>query len=275
MKNMEIASVKLVNQGLKGIEVTYAQASNKGDRSFIDEHTSKKKAPIHLDLEQAFDKLKVLVLDICSYPDPENYEADVEMTGVKYTNKGFVLTAKLSILDGEKTINLVTPLIRDGNEYGGFMNVIQVLDKIYEETRSYMAGEKTFSDEQLVLKFNSGKEGFDVEEFKKLSADEQRDIATKVLEAQGSIIFHPEPAGEEVEKEVVEIVATMEVVKDEDSFDLEASEDFELEVKEEKKEVKKKVAKVESLKMVDGPNGSFSIVENEVAKQVSTAKKVG
>lgn len=276
---MEIASVKLVNAGLKGIIVTYAQTSNKDSRSFIDEHTSKKKAPVHEELETAFEDLREPLLDICGYPEPESYITDVEMTGVTYNNKGFILSAKLSILDGEKTINLVTPLIRDGNEYPGFMKVIQTLDKIYEETKSYMAGEKSFSDEQLVLKFNSSKEGFDVEAFKGLSKDEQREIATKVLQDQGSIVFHPEEesaedvVAEDVKEGEVEITATMNVVTDEDDFELDAPVAEEKVVEE--KATKKKVAKVESLKMVDGPNGSFSIVENESKKVSTAAKKVG
>lgn len=279
---MEIASVKLVNAGLKGIVVTYAQASSKDDRSFIDEHVSKKKAPIHSELEEAFEELREPLLDICGYSNPEGYATDVEMTGVTFSNKGFVLSAKLSILDGDKTINLVTPLIRDGNEYPGFMSVHQTLEKIYAETRSYMSGDKSFSDEQLVLKFNSDKDDFDVESFKKMTKEEQREIATKILQDQGSIVFHPDTDEEIVAEEGVVIEAVMNVVGneiEEESFDLE--DDFELEEKVvapapvvEEKVSKKKVVKGDALKMVDGPNGSFSIVENE-NKKVSTAKKVG
>jgi len=291
MKNMEIASVKLVNAGLKGIVVTYAQASCKDDRSFIDEHVSKKKAPIHEELETAFESLREPLLDICGYPEPETYITDVEMTGITYNNKGFVLSAKLSILDGEKTINLVTPLIRDGNEYPGFMKVIQTLDKIYEETRSYMAGEKSFSDEQLVLKFNSSNEGFDADSFKKLSKDEQREIATKVLQDQGSIVFHPEteeegdsiPEGDGLMPLVNggESTPVMNVVKDEDLLDVD--DDFKLDPLVEKikepvvkvKGSKEKLVKDNALKLVDGPNGSFSIVENEDKKVSTAARKVG
>ncbi|MES2395789.1 MAG: hypothetical protein V4549_07290, partial [Bacteroidota bacterium] len=272
--------------------VTYAQASSKDSRSFIDEHVSKKKAPIHEELETAFESLREPLLDICGYPDPEAYITDVEMTGVTYNNKGFILSAKLSILEGEKTINLITPLIKDGNEYPGFMKVIQVLDKIYEETRSYMAGEKSFSDEQLVLKFNSANEGFDAESFKKLSKGEQREIATKVLQDQGSIVFHPETEEDVVaEAEGAKIIeAVMNVVSDEEADEMESEDDFELDAPleeedpfeekieqpvSEEKSSKKKALKIDPLKLVDGPNGSFSIVENDNKKVSTAAKKVG
>ncbi len=232
------------------------------------------------------------LLDICGYPDPEAYITDVEMTGVTYNNKGFILSAKLSILEGEKTINLITPLIKDGNEYPGFMKVIQVLDKIYEETRSYMAGEKSFSDEQLVLKFNSANEGFDAESFKKLSKGEQREIATKVLQDQGSIVFHPETEEDVVaEAEGAKIIeAVMNVVSDEEADEMESEDDFELDAPleeedpfeekieqpvSEEKSSKKKALKIDPLKLVDGPNGSFSIVENDNKKVSTAAKKVG
>lgn len=275
-ENMQIASVKLVNSGTKGIIVTYAQTSNKDNRSFIDEHTSKKKAPIHEELEVAFESLREPLLDICGYPEPETYVSDLEVTGITYSDKGFVLSAKLNILDGEKTINLVTPLIKDGNEYPGFMKVIQILDKIYEETKLYLSGEKSFSDVQLVLKLNSDKEGFDVDAFKLLSKEEQREIATKVLQDQGSIIFHPEtePEVNDTEEGSEEIKTVMNVVADDDDFELDKPV-AEEKVKEEKVSKKKLANKSDALKMVDGPDGSFSIVENE-SKQVSTAaKKVG
>jgi len=272
---MEIASVKLVNAGLKGIEVTYAQASSKDGRSFIDEHKSKKKAPIHSELEDAFEDLRVPLLDICGYEEPEGLIHDVEMTQVKYSEKGFVLSGVFKVLDGERTIDLVTPLIRDGNEYKDFVKVASILDRIYDETRSYMSGEKSMSDEQLVLKFNSDNDGFDADTFFKLSKDEQREIATKILQDQGSIVFHPEEGEEESEEPI--IAPVMNVVKDEVNFDME--DDFELDEDSESPFVKetvlkKKAYKEPALKMVDGPNGSFSIVENE-SKKVSTAKKVG
>ena len=271
MQNMEINSVKLVNQGAKGIILTYALASDKGTRSFIDEHTSKKKAPIHEELEVAFESLRRHLLDICAYESADNEEGKynisrTEITGVTYNNKGFVLCGKYKILGGDKTINLVTPLLKDGEDYESFPEVCVILDNIYAEVKSYMAGEKTFSDEQLVIKFNAGKEDFDAESFKAMSKEEKRDLATSILEEMGSIVMHgPEMETEPVEETTVTPTAKMEVVENEpvDDFELEEMPDTQT-VKTEKKS---------SLKMVEKPNGSFKIVAQPTEQKVSTAKR--
>lgn len=271
MNDLKINSVKLVNSGLKGIVVTYAQASEKNTRSFIDEHVSKKKAPIHTELEEGFESLREPLLEICGYPDPSAIVNDVEVTGLTYSDRGFIITGKYKILGGDKTINLVTPIIRDGEEYEGFAPVAVIMDNIYEEVKSYMSGAKVFSDEQLVLKFNSDKEDFDQETFKKLSKTEQRDFATKILEGFNSIVYHvdEEITEEEVVAPVAEtpIVATMEVVND--IPEAVTEEDFEL-----PKEVVEKPAKTSNIKMVTEPNGAFKIVAEPTEQKVSSAKKI-
>lgn len=271
MNDLKINSVKLVNSGLKGIVVTYAQASEKNTRSFIDEHVSKKKAPIHEELETGFESLREPLLEICGYPDPSAVVNDVEVTGITYSDRGFIITGKYKILGGDKMINLVTPIIRDGEEYEGFAPVAVIMDNIYEEVKSYMSGAKVFSDEKLVLKFNSDKEDFDQETFKKLSKIEQRDFATKILEGFNSIVYHIEEEIEEEEAVVpvaeTPIVATMDVVNDETVIAEE--EDFDL-----PKEVVAKPAKTSNIKMVTEPNGGFKIVAEPMGAKASTAKKI-
>jgi|GEM_PF-3086626 len=268
---MNIASVKLVNGGLKGVVVTYSMTSEKDKRSFIDEHVSKKKAPIHEDLEVAFESLGEHLLDICGYTSKD--KDNVSVTGVTYNDKGFVITGKKKILDGDKTINLVTPLT-NGDDYSEYEAVCKVLDTIYSETEDYMSGAKVFSDAQLVMRFNAGKEDFDVESFKGLPADQQRDICTEILEKMGAMVLLAEdeaPIEEEiteVEKEEAEeiiveagdvaegvVAPTMTVVADDDDFDV----------------IETKAPKKSALTMVRGEGDSFKIVADE--PKVSTAKR--
>ena len=259
MKDMNIASVKLVNGGLKGLVVTYSMTSEKNGRPFIDEHISKKKAPIHQELEDAFDSLIDYLLEICE----SEANSDVEVVGVTYNDKGFIITGKKKILGGNKTTNLVTPLITD-EDYSEFDTVCKMLDTIYSETEDYMSGAKVFSDAQLVMRFNAGKEDFDVETFKGLSSEEQRDLATAILEDMGHVVLltedvappEEEPDASEMKLPVPEPEPTMTVVEDDDNFDLPVT----------------KAPKKSALTMVKGEGGAFKIVANEPAK--STAKKV-
>ena len=196
-KNMLIRSVKLVSQGMKGIEITYAMPTTKNSRSFVDEHKSKKKAPIHSDLEELFLQLKPYLLDCCDY-SAETREKDLietEVVSLEYSNTGFSIKGKKSVLQGDKIVELKTPLI-NGDDYDQFGDATLIMEKIYEEVKVYMSGEKTITDEQLVIRFNQNKEGFDVEEFKKLSKEEQRAIATQTLEKMGAIVIHSDELGE-------------------------------------------------------------------------------
>lgn len=269
MKNMKINSVKLINAGSKGLEVKYALPNNK-DREYKDDTiTHKRKAPIHEDLEKTFSWLRGHLLDICGY-SMETREKDIietEMVSVTYNDNGFVIVGKKNILEGDKTINLVTPLISDPSEYAEFGKVCSILDGIYDETKAYMAGEKTFSDEQFVLKFKSDDEDFNEEEFKKLSAEEKRDFCTKVLQDLGHLVVHTDEMVEATDEDFEE-EATPEYQKVPEFVEKDLSE--ERGIIETPPVAEEKVPAVELVKENDG---NFSIVMNNIPVKESTAKK--
>lgn len=254
MKDMKINSVKLINGGSKGIEVKYALPNNKDNRSFIDEHTSKKKSPVHSELEETFSWLKEHLLEICGY-SKDHRKTDLElvsMTSVKYSDKGFILKGERSVPSG--FITLETPLISDDSEYEFFGKVISILNGVYEETKSYMSGDKTFSDTQLVLKFKANDKDFDAESFKSLSAEEQRDFATSILEQMGSLIIHSEEVIEEGEEEVEPFV-------------------FDAPIKEEVIEAPVVEEKAPAVQLIKEEGDEFSIVMTPLSGDKSTAKK--
>lgn len=272
MNNMKINSVKLINSGSKGIEVKYALPNNK-DREFIDDTiTHKRKAPIHSELEETFSWLRGHLLDICGF-DKATREKDIldsEMVSVTYNDNGFVLVGKKTILDGEKTINLVTPLIGDPSEYAEFGKVISILDGIYEETKAYMSGAKVFSDEQLVLKFSSKIDGFDEESFKAMSKDEQRDICTKLLEDLGHLVIHKTEMTEEEEEKSFTTTSGMEKEYTASGKEIVAEDDdFELEPVITPESTVEKTPAVELVKEEKG----FSIVMTNAPVKESTAKR--
>ena len=270
MKNMKINSVKLINGGSKGIEVKYALPNNK-DREYVDDTlTHKKKTPIHSELEETFGWLKGHLLDICGYSIETRDKdiVDTEMVSVTYNDKGFVIVGKKAILDSEKTINLVTPLISDPSEYLEFGKVCAILDGIYEETKSYMAGDKVLSDTQLIMKFKANDETFDAESFKSLSAEEQRDFATKILEEMGSLIIHGNEMVAEEEEDFEGTGTEEEARTNKEEI---VSESLEFEGKSEATAVEEKATP--AVHMVKKDNNEFSIIMNPVVTEKSTAKK--
>ena len=94
---MKINSIKLNNDGLKGLIVNYAQDFTKDGRIFLDEAPGyKRKAPIHQELEALFKSLAPYLLDICGYHE-ESREGDLldtSITGITYNNKGFIIVGK-------------------------------------------------------------------------------------------------------------------------------------------------------------------------------------
>ena len=191
---LAIASVQLNDRGMKGIVVEYMLPSIKGNVQFADTYKSKRKAPIHTELEECFGWLKSHLLDICGYTlekeEREYLMNALEVTAIKYGDKGFEITGELSILSGQKVLTLKTPLISDEIEYFGFNEVVNIAKGIYAETAEYMAGKKVMSDMQIVARFNAKNEEFDMAAFKRMTKAEQRDIATKILEDQGCMVFH-------------------------------------------------------------------------------------
>lgn len=194
MKDIHITKVKLVNNGLKGIEVNYLATEKTGDRDFYNEYISKRKAPIHSELEETFSWLKSHILDICGYSLDETERAfhmnRLEMTSVSFdASKGFVLTGSLQVMTGDKSINIVTPLVAPA-DYTDYSKVAAIIEGIFIETKEYMSFKKTLDDVQLVMKFNKKNEEFDPEAFKRLTKTEQRDFATKILEDQKCVVIH-------------------------------------------------------------------------------------
>lgn len=197
---LRIASVKLVNGGMKGIEVEYLLPSVKLNVVFNDTYKSKRKSPIHSELEDAFTQLKNHLLDVCCYTlekeEREYLLSALEMSGVKYGDKGIVLMGKLSVLAGTGTLDLETPLITGDIMYTDYEKVVAIIESIYAETKEYMDGRKTMSDVQIVARFHAKDENFDMAAFNKMTKEEQRDFATKVLEEQGHMVLHNDEMSE-------------------------------------------------------------------------------
>lgn len=193
INEIQLSSVKLVSGGLKGIEVKYQLSEVRENRQFFNEYSSKKKAPVHKELEDCFSWLKGHLLDICGYSLDQDerafHMANLEMTSVTLNEKGFILSGLLSILNGDKALNITTPIIAESDEYCDYSKVIAIIEGIFSETKEYMAGKKQMDDAQFVIKSNKENPEFDKDAFMKMSKKEQREFATKILEDQGAFVF--------------------------------------------------------------------------------------
>lgn len=154
---MIIKSVKLVDSGNKGIIVEYATSDQNNGKSFVSEHKSIKKAPIHQELKDEFNNLKSYFLDICNYSietkDVDMFET--EIVGVSYSSKGISLIGTKDIMNGRKSLSIITPLLTISDGYNDFCKIENIIKIIFTETKAYMLNEKQFSETPFILDNNS------------------------------------------------------------------------------------------------------------------------
>lgn len=247
--NIRIASVKLVNDGMKGCVVKYEKVEVIEGREFRNEYNPKMKHPVHGEMLKCFGWLKKHLLLMCGYDVPVGAEEgllrNLEMTGVSCGDGGFVLSGKLEVYDNGKVVSLNTPYTSSEEEYVQYEDVLKIIEGIYEETKNYLGKTVVMDDKQLVMKFHRGDDKFDEASFLALPEREQKKIATQVLEKMKCIVIHEGDLdmshidavvdsgnGLKEEKQVEEIVESDVIVAEDDVFELEEDDDFGLEMEE-------------------------------------------
>lgn len=208
----QIKKIKLNDDGLKGAEVTYIHPQEKDNMIWSNEHTEKRKHPIHGELEASINDLRNFLLEICGYY-PVDIEvntknqmiADTRVTEIVMEPEKFKLSGEMRVI-GDKFIKVSTPDIEIGDGYAHFDTVVKIIAKIVEEAHEYMAGKKRMSETDFLEKWakRKGEEGL-IKELKHMSAKEKRDYYTTALEKMGAIVIMDESA------EISEDSAQMEI----------------------------------------------------------------
>lgn len=199
---MKIQSIKLINDGLGGLTVTYQKTETRNGRDFNADLKETKRYPIHTELEETFGWLKNDLLTLCNYTsNKEEREAlleSVKMTGVTYSSNGFILSGVMTTIE-DLVFPLNTPLIKEGTGYQNYAAVTKILDAIYTETQEYMGGNKVMSDSEYVLKVNKDNKEFDSKTFLSLPADEQASIVDQYMAKNKCIVIPMNIVEEETE----------------------------------------------------------------------------
>jgi hypothetical protein len=203
----ELESVKLVDGGMGGVVISYTERDSRRDGmpEFKNFYKGVKfTAPCPANMVVKFEELKGHLLDICGYPlegtDRDLLDLNVELTGVMYVpTKGFVLSGKLNVLDG-KVIALNTPLLQDEGDYPGYTGIVSGINELYYETKEYLSGRNRMSTVAMIEMVAAKKniEGYDKEEFGKMTYNEQMKLALTWLENAGCAVLAPEGLEEEL-----------------------------------------------------------------------------
>lgn len=191
---MKISKVKLIDSGLKGIEVSFLKQEVKGGLTFQNEYMKKDKRPVTKELRKLFSRLVgdgIQILDL-------NQKADFTVTGVIGGENQFQITGKVMVLDG-KVYGLATPVIKEG-EYEHYKQVMEIIDQIYTGVKEHLDSDKTVTPHQFVMDFNEtlhGEKKLTKEEIDSMDESEKTKYMMDYLEKKGAVIM----AAEDIDSE--------------------------------------------------------------------------
>lgn len=187
---MQIKSIRLINNGFKGITVEYTEPNPREGRDAIKTTKDTIRHPIHLGLEKPFKDLRFHLLEICNIVRSDMDKRDIdytilesEVTGIKIDGTGFAILGTKEVFAG-KAFKIETPMVEEEDEYEHYESVIALLQTIVEETKVYMRGDVKVSDSELVERWiTAGKQKeMDINGFHSMSAEEKKEFCVSVLE---------------------------------------------------------------------------------------------
>lgn len=211
---MNIKKITLENNGLKGLTVDYVQQEVGNDKRYYNnEYTAHKKHPVHKELEHAVNDLKYHALEILGFihESTKKNEKDellysTKIKSVQFDEEGFLISFVRELFD-VKASAVNTPMIKQKDGYHAFDTVMDIIEKIVTETELFMENKKEVSDAEIAMRYIENKKDakMDMETFKNLPPEEQRDFATKIVEKFGGAVYMPEDIsvdGVDVSKEI-------------------------------------------------------------------------
>lgn len=194
---MKISGIKVIANGLKGLEVNYASTGkDENGREIIVDMWQGRKVPIGPELTRVINAFRFFIYDIYGYDMEKVNDAEMEILGIKAGNGSFLLSGKMKVLDGTKTVAVNTPLVTSQDEYDKYLEVDKLIGQLYTLVAEYMAGKHVMSDSELVKRYSEGKkdkEGnlFDPAEFDKLPIEVQEEKALEILAKRNNYVAVP------------------------------------------------------------------------------------
>lgn len=209
MSHRKIGGIKLLNTGLKGVEITYETVETIGGQVYTSEDNKKSNRPAHRELKSLVKNLGAHLMVLCGYEN-ELRLPDFEVVSIKAGSDRFLISGKYRCWD-DKIIAVNTPLIKEVDGYDGYDEVSKLVDEIYREADLYLKGVKKIKKSEVItdyMKDIKKNEGFDVDsDFGYMSEDEmaemldgfQKDLGITVKMENGRMVITSDDEEGEVE----------------------------------------------------------------------------
>ena len=208
---MNIKLIKLKDGGLKGGEIHHIVPVEKGNRKTVKLVKEYPKDPMHKELRSLFEELKRPLLSICDFingvdeSEVKYMLLETEVTGIEFSASYFVITGEKRILK-DKFFKLKTCKVEEV-DIDNFIEIMEIISKIVDETALYFNGDKKVSDDELVESWvSAGKDKHtDMDTYNLMTPEEKREYHTRILEEEfGSIVTNMDDMGFEEAEEITE-----------------------------------------------------------------------
>ena len=204
---MKIAYLKLFNGGVKGMETGFLEEKVKDGYTFPVLTKQYPKYPIHIGLEKGILELRKHALEfsgcfrIASNDVEKKFLAEnVSITKIIFVEDGFKFEYKFDA-NGKSTV-IKTDEITSADGYAQFDEVSDILERIKEETESYLKGNKKVSDIEMATMFAKQDKQITMDFVNGLDEAELKEFCTKTLIGMKCVVASIEE--EETEEELDE-----------------------------------------------------------------------
>ena len=190
---MNIARVKLVSRGLKGIEVGYMRIEKNGGFEYNNEYVGKYKMPVNAVLRSKIGELDEYARGILSLAKG----SCMEVIGIHGGSDRFQLVCWITTGVGNKGYVATTPLITETDGYDEFEDVQAIITEVYEGVEKYIDGAESITARQFVLDFSEkeSKSSLTKDVAESMTDEECTAWMVETLQKRGAIVMMDEDHG--------------------------------------------------------------------------------
>lgn len=209
----KIGGIKLINTGLKGLEIQYDTIEIIDDVSYDSEDSKKSFRPAHRELKALMKEFVKHLIELTGYKNDSVNEAEFEVTGITANSSQFLITGKYKCWK-DKIIPVNTPLIKESDQYEHFNDVINLVDNVYKEVDLYLSGAKKITKQEVIMDYMKDvkkDDTFTMEQDFSTMNEEELKLMLKGIDKELGIAVHMEDGQlviGDAEEEIVPLVSS-------------------------------------------------------------------
>jgi flagellar hook-associated protein FlgK len=193
---MKITRVKMLDNGLKGLEIWFDKNEDRGGLTFTNSYHVKVRVPVNSYLRGAFHSLERDFAKLLGLTETVNFSTVLDVSYRK--GEGVVLGGRVSVGSwgeyGAKTM-----FVGQDNEYPNYEKLEGFCSELIDLTNKWMVESTGINSKQMLMDFREfGKENMKLAladyDFDSMSPEDATAKAMELLEKQGAVIMMQDDA---------------------------------------------------------------------------------